>query len=195
MLRIANYDVYGLQESVTACRNAMRTSPAEYTYDEYLNSLPRAMRLVDTSRNNEAKCHDNFLVGIVVQFDVVYPQYWSMEFQRYHFADIITSSSKMHRLSSMDFDEACNEYVLTETKQMMRKLVNEYNDTPTSENFMRLLSNCPMGLELFMRVTTNYKQLQTIYIQRRHHRLPEWRAFCEWIERLPMFKELIYQEP
>ena len=29
--------------------------------------------------------HDNFLKGIVVQFDVMYPQYWSPQFQRYHF--------------------------------------------------------------------------------------------------------------
>lgn len=39
-------------------------------------------------------------------------------------------------------------------------------------------------------MSTNYRQLKTIYHQRKKHRLPEWRSFCEWIETLPMFKEL-----
>ena len=34
-------------------------------------------------------------------------------------------------------------------------------------------------------MTTNYRQLKTIYFQRRTHRLPEWRVFCELIETLP----------
>ena len=34
-------------------------------------------------------------------------------------------------------------------------------------------------------MTTNYRQLKTIYAQRKTHRLPEWRAFCDWVETLP----------
>jgi hypothetical protein len=34
-------------------------------------------------------------------------------------------------------------------------------------------------------MTTNYRQLKTIYKQRRTHTLPEWQAFCDWIETLP----------
>ena len=57
---------------------------------------------------------------------------------------------------------------------------------------MRLLSNYPLGIELFMRISTNYKQLQTIYFQRRHHKLQEdWGAFCEMIESLPFAHQLI----
>lgn len=41
------------------------------------------------------------------------------------------------------------------------------------------------GLRLTARITTNYRQLKTIYQQRKNHRLPEWRAFCAWIETLP----------
>jgi hypothetical protein len=60
---------------------------------------------------------------------------------------------------------------------------------------MKCISDCPMGLELFMRVSTNYKQLQTIYFQRKHHRLREdWGAFIEFIEKLPYAKELIIGE-
>lgn len=61
--------------------------------------------------------------------------------------------------------------------------------------YMIILSNCPMGAELFVRVSTNYKQLQTMYFQRKNHKLKEdWGAFCKMIEELPYFKELILGE-
>ena len=58
--------------------------------------------------------------------------------------------------------------------------------------WMQIVSNCPLGLELWMRVSTNYKQLQTIYYQRRYHKLKEdWNAVINMIKELPYFKEFI----
>ncbi len=37
----------------------------------------------------------------------------------------------------------------------------------------------------------SYQTLRRIYFQRRNHRLPQWRRFCEWIEGLPFAKEFI----
>lgn len=39
--------------------------------------------------------------------------------------------------------------------------------------------------------TISYQTLRRIYFQRRHHRLPVWQQFCQWIESLPFAKELI----
>lgn len=36
----------------------------------------------------------------------------------------------------------------------------------------------------------SYQTLRRIYVQRRNHRLPMWKAFCKWIESLP-FAELL----
>jgi hypothetical protein len=47
-----------------------------------------------------------------------------------------------------------------------------------------------MGFELWMGISTNYLQLKTIYNQRKHHKLEDWKIFCNWIESLPM-NELI----
>lgn len=192
MLNISNIKIYDLKESVIASRNAMRVAPPQYTDEEFEASMPRAVKLVQASKAGEVKCHDNFLVGIRVSFDMKYPNYFTPEFQRYHFADIVTSSSKMHRLAKMDMDACFNEYVSDESKTQMKKLLDEYNENQSYDNYMRLLSNCPLGIELFMRISTNYKQLQTIYFQRRHHRLQEdWGAFCEMIESLPFAHQLI----
>lgn len=60
------------------------------------------------------------------------------------------------------------------------------------EAFMRVISNCPMGCELFVRVSTNYEQLATIYRQRKNHKLKEdWGAFIDFIKQLPYADELI----
>lgn len=189
-IKITNVKVYDLEESVIACRNAMRLTPPEYTQEEFEKSFNRAIRLCDASKG-EVKCHANFRTGIRVSFDVEYPNYISPEMQRYHWFDIVTSSSKMHRIMKMDFDKCCNKWVTEETKEQMKRLVAEYNEDPTEDNFMRVLSNCPQGVLLFMRVSTNYEQLRTIYLQRKTHRLPEWREFCKWIETLPFALQLI----
>ena len=200
MLEISNVKVYDLRESIIASGNAMRIEPVPYSDEEFEKGLKRMKRLVHSSLSTNVHCHDNALTGIRVSFDIKYPQYWSLEFQRYHFADIVTSSSKMHRLCKMNIANACNKYVSDETIEQMEKLVDNYNyavekdaeEGVIYENFMKMISNCPMGLELFMRVSTNYKQLQTIYNQRKNHRLKEdWGAFCKMIEELPYFEELI----
>lgn len=207
MVEISNVRVYDLKQSVIACRNAMRTEMPEYTEEEFEKSLPRAIKLVEASRNGVVKCHDNFLTGIRVSFDIKYPNYFTPELQRYHFLDIVTSSSKMHKLVKMDMDACFNEYVTDESKKQMKRLIAEYNElndkmppfdefreheTKVYKAFMRIVSNCPLGVELFMRCSTNYKQLQTIFHQRKNHKLKEdWGAFCDFIRGLPYAKEFI----
>lgn len=194
MVEISNIKVYDLKESVIACRNAMRITPPEYTDEEFELSLPRAITLANTPQGSG---HGNFLCGIRVAFDIKYPSYFTPELQRYHFLDIVTSASKMHKLVNMDMGACFNKYVLPERKFHMEYLMAQYKVNPTYEMFMTLLSNCPLGVELFMRCTTNYLQLKTIYHQRKNHKLKEdWReGFIDGlIKKLPYYKEFITGE-
>lgn len=189
MLQIDNWKVYDLKESVIACRNAMRITPAQITDEEFNASMPRAIILANSPSGSG---HQTFLSGIRVSFDIKYPNYISPELQRYHWIDIVSSSSKMHRLSSMDMDSCFNKYVTDESKEQMKRLVKKYNETKSYEDFMVMLSNCPQGVELFMRVSTNYLQLRTLYRQRKTHKLKEdYGAVCEFIEKLPYANEFI----
>ncbi len=192
MLSVKNIKVYDLEESVIACRNAMRTEPAEYTKEEFEKSLERAIKLANSPSGSG---HQTFLSGIRVSFDLIYPNYISPELQRYHWIDIVCSSSKMHRLAKMDMDNCFNKYVTQESREQMKELVELYNNAPTYENFMLLVSNCPQGIELFMRVSTNYLQLKTIVKQRANHKLKEdWGNFIDFVRTLPYAKELIFGE-
>ena len=77
----------------------------------------------------------------------------------------------------------------------MKEKVKEYNsmeDSPEKvKKYVEILYTNPAGFELTARLTTNYRCLKNIYMQRKNHRLPEWREFCSWIESLPYAKELI----
>ena len=57
--------------------------------------------------------------------------------------------------------------------------------------YLEILYTNPAGFELTARMTTNYRCLLNIYIQRHDHRLPEWREFCIKLLELPMFPELV----
>lgn len=197
MLTVSNIKIYDLKESVIACKNAMRITPPEYTEEEFKKSLPRAIALAKCGGGSGHSCWRS---GVRVAFDIKYPNYISPELQRYHFIDIVTSSSKMHRLTKMDMDACFNKYVTPKSKAQMKELIKEYNEAKDSKAskevvyraFMRVISNCPQGIELFMRCTTNYEQLATIYRQRKNHVLREdWQNFCKFIEYLPYSHELI----
>lgn len=208
MLEIKNTRVYDLKESIISCRNAMRLEMPEYTEEEFELGLERAKKLVKASKNSpNVKCHDNFMTGIRVSFDMKYTQYITKQFQRYHWFDYVSSSSLMHRITKMDFSKCCNKYVTQESIDQMKRLIAEYNDIANElvldgyhedhsqrlyVAWMKILSNCPMGAELFVHVSTNYKQLQTIYFQRLGHKLKEdWSVFKDWVESLPYAHELI----
>ena len=126
MLEISNWSVYDLRESVIACRNAMRINPALITDEEFNASMPRAITLANSPSGSG---HSTFLSGIRVSFDIKYPNYISPELQRYHWIDIVSSSSKMHRLSCMDMDSCFNKYVTDESKEQMKRLVKKFNET------------------------------------------------------------------
>ena len=214
MTEIKDVKVYDLKECIVASGYAMRTEPYNYlkeSCDDNLDHhIERCKKLVKASKNSDIHCHDNFLTGIRVSFDIKYPQYLSPEMQRYHFYDIVTSMSKMHRLLKMDIDKSCNMYVTQETKDNLKEYIKQYNDVVDFNEhaldmkeareaayraWMKVVSNCPLGLELWMRVSTNYKQLQTIYYQRRHHKLKEdWGAVIKMIEGLPYFEPFILGE-
>ena len=43
MVEISNVKVYDLQESVCACRNAMRIEPSDYSAEDFEKSLKEAL--------------------------------------------------------------------------------------------------------------------------------------------------------
>ena len=68
--------------------------------------------------------------------------------------------STMHRITKMDLIQCCNKYVDKNILDTLRKLVYNYNENPTDENFYKLIYNIPSGFEYTARLSTNYRQLK-----------------------------------
>ena len=191
-MKINNVEVYGLDKAVKASKYPMAVDLDKL--DESIT--PTAIKLAQAEKGSG---HDNFLNGIVVQFDLTFTVKAWVELQRYHFIDFVSSQSTMHRITKFNLDESYCEYVDQRIIEIMKYKVDLYNTleaknkaNPSSEMnevlkrmYLEILYSNPCGFELTARMTTNYRQLKTIYSQRKNHRLPEWREFCEWIETLP----------
>ena len=182
-MKIDKVKVYGLDEAVRASKY-----PKSVDTDKVSSDITDTVKAL--GRAHSGSGHDNFLNGIIVQFDLTCSIKMWTEAERYHFLDFVSSQSTMHCITRFDALKQCNSYVRPETIVLLNKLIENYKNYPTDEAYLSVLYNVPVGFELTARMTTNYRQLKTIYYQRKDHRLPEWREFCKWIEELPHFKEI-----
>ena len=178
MIKICNARVYDLDESVAASKYAMQT----VTDPTKTNITDTTVRLAQCALGTG---HDNWLCGVRVAFDISLTAKCLVEEERYHFTDIVTCNSTMHRITKFDLDKAYCQYVDSRMIAVMKELVCRYNTYPTPENYLNVLYSNPAGFIYTMRIDTNYRQLKTMYRQRKSHRLPEWQEFCDWIEGLP----------
>ena len=199
---VSDCHVYDLDESVRASKYPMAV-------DHNKTNSEITDRTKSLGRTGMGEGHDNFLSGIVVNFDLTITNKMWVEAERYHFFQIVSSQSTMHRISKIgenrnNFDS----HVDPRTLSILNEKIAEYNrlvslatpddlnvtqkrDELLKEAYLDILMNVPAGLKLTARISTNYRQLKTIYYQRKNHRLPEWRKFCNWMEtELPHFKEL-----
>lgn len=184
---INNIQVYGLENAIRGSKFPMSANIKEVSSE-----------ITDTTKKL-GQCeigsgHDNFLNGIIVQFDLTFTVKAWIEAERYHFFDFISSQSTMHRIASFDLDNQYIEYTDKRIITIMNELKEKYNKTKDKKDYLKLLYSNPCGFKLTAAMTTNYRQLKTIYYQRKNHRLSEWRTFCSQIEELPYFKELVLGE-
>lgn len=200
MLEIKNIEVFGLERAIKASGNPMKVGEINTLEKLTLSDEARGCKLGSVPGGTG---HDNFLKGIIVQFDVKYPQYWTPEAQRYHWLEIVSSESKMHRLttagSKENFANMFNKYVSPYVIGYVATQIEYYNSlvnmkpkedgnyyseemtlfTPEEhsrqiyEAFMGCISNLPMGYEMWETLSTNYLQLKNIYNQRKNHKLKE----------------------
>ncbi len=179
--------VYGLEESVRRAKFPMSVDTDKLNCD-----LTEGISSLAYSKNGTG--HDQWLTGVIVQMDLCFTNKVWVEAERYHFLDFVSSQSTMHRITKFDIDHSYICYVDDRIIGVMKEKISEYNSlincngAPPSmiqKKYLEILYSNPSGFKLTAGITTNYRQLKTIYAQRKNHKLPEWRIFCKWIETLP----------
>ncbi len=211
MAKITNVQVYGLAESIYRSGYPMLSSaPKECEFHKNVDNInadinfspfshlstwdnPHIKRAIKLAKTGNG--HDQFLTGIIVNFDLTVSNKCWVECERYIFLNFISSMSTMHRISKMNTDCCYNNQVDERIRQIVIEKQDIYNketdENKKKELYLDLLYNIPSGFELTAGMTTNYRCLKNIYNQRKNHKLPDWRVICEWIETLPLAKQLI----
>ena len=131
--------------------------------DSYVDVNSKDLDLMSTlvKRGDE---HAKVLRGVVVYAKIKAPIYWWCEMETYRIGhERLASESTMH----------------IDCKGL------------SGEELEKAKSDISMGKELTKIDMFSYQTLRRIYQQRKDHRLKEWHDFCNWIEGLPLAKELI----
>ena len=204
-MRFENVKVYDLEESLIASGYPMRTELPQRHADE--KDKKRGLALTKASNGNGA--HAQWLTGVRVAFDLTFTNKAWVEAERYRFLEFVSSQSTMHRITKFDLAGQYNKYTDPRAIAIMEEKKEQYNTLATmlktaendrakteiheamTEKYLEMLYTNPAGFELTARMTTNYRCLLNIYIQRYDHRLPEWREFCAELLKLPYFPELL----
>ena len=175
MIEIRTIEVAGFASAFQAlrlpfkkeCRSISHTK-MDYNYAEIATTSsvfidPKDLTLMSTlvKRGDE---HSKTVRGIMVYAEINAPRYWWQEMDTYRVGtDRLSSESTMH----------CEGRGMSE------------------EELVEMKNNLPEGTMQKRVQVFSYQTLRRIYIQRRKHRLPHWRKFCEWVEALPYADELI----
>lgn len=182
------------------------------------NDLSLMKRLVDAGTD-----HRKFMRMITVYVDITAPLYWWKEFDTYKVGTVSNSCSTMHKIQTKEFgwsnfsfehidntiacalpDEFCtfgedddDKIYMTEVAGIILAALNECRDlylqTKDKRYWWQMIQLLPSSYNQRRTIMLNYEVLANIYKSRRGHKLDEWREFCSWSEKLPYFKEMVWE--
>ena len=165
------------------------------------NDLDLAVRLIKGGTE-----HRKFARQIQVWVDITAPLYWWKEFDTYKIGTTANSTSTMHKIASKpitldcfetgDYDNSLSmiddvnvgvrvDCFIDDLEQLRQK----YIMTGDKKYWKELVRWLPESWLQTRTVNLNYEVISNIYKQRKGHKLTEWKAFCEWAESLPCFKQ------
>lgn len=205
MIKITRTSVMNMENAIRGARNPMNSwNRMDSYYDEEghfilgENDLQLAKRLARAGSD-----HRKFVRQIFVSVDLEAPLYWWKEYDTYKVATVANSTSTMHKIAAKPFSlddfshEEMNEaalHCLKQTIDTLEQLRQEYLQTKDKTVWYSMIQLLPSSYHQLRTCTFNYETLINIYHARKHHKLQEWHAVCEWIEQLPYAKELIVME-
>lgn len=128
--------------------------------------------------------HNKFLESIVVWLDITAPRYWWQQFDTYRIGITKQSESTMHTWKKKPFEEGFF------TKGVDKTIIEKLETARLREDFQYVKENLPEGFLQRRVITTSYKSLRHIALQREKHRLSEWKIFLRALEGLSIPKLL-----
>lgn len=207
MITIEKGEISGVKAAVRGMRNPMNswdlsdsvfyayTGPDSQNYILGEKDLDLMKRLIKAGPD-----HRKFLRMITITMDITAPLYWWKEFDTYKVGTVANSCSTMHKIHAKEFtiDDFSHEHLypnhisaLKEWIWMMNSAREEYLETKEKEDWWQMIQLLPSSYNQKRTVSMNYEVLLHIYLSRFGHKLDEWNIFCQWIEDLPYFKDIL----
>ena len=220
MIKIEKTDVFGWESAIRGMRNPMNSwdksdSDWEFVEDPSIinpndsvqwvigeNDLALMKRLSEAGSD-----HSKFLRMINVTCDITAPLYWWKEYDTYKVGTVANSCSTMHKIHAKEFtlDDFSHEqlrslpvgntewnfeYFLFETIRGLNTARNMYLETNDKRYWHQMIQLLPTSYNQKRTIQLNYQVLKNIYFARRNHKLDEWHTLCDWIMKLPYFREI-----
>lgn len=199
MIKIENIDVYGFDAAIRGARNPMNSwhlSDTCYNNGDF-EIGPKDYDLLKrlTLAGPE---HRKWNRMVTVTMDITAPLYWFKEYDTYKVGTAANSCSTMHKIQAKEFelDDFSHEHLIS--TRLLQDTIDElnyfrdmYNKTKEKEYWWGMIQNLPTSYNQKRTVHLNYETLGAMYRQRKHHKLDEWREFCETIEDCLPYSEFV----
>ena len=117
---VSNVDVYGLEKSIIRSKYPKAVDVSKCTAE-----ITKGVEALASCQTGTG--HDQFLTGIIVQFDLTFTIKAWTESERYHWLDFVSSQSTMHKIAQFDIAKQCHEYVDPGIISIVKAYVDEYN--------------------------------------------------------------------
>ena len=195
MIKIENIDIYGFEAAIRGARNPMNswhlmdscTNNGEFEIGEKDYDLLKRLTIAGPE-------HRKWNRMIAVTMDITAPLYWWKEYDTYKVATVANSCSTMHKIQAKEFtlDDFSHEHLEEYPKWLLSEVIKElnknredFNKTKDKDYWWQMIQLLPSSYNQKRTVHLNYETLGSMYKQRKHHKLDEWKEFCSMIEELP----------
>lgn len=191
MIKVDQIHISGILSAVRGMRNPMNSHSLSDTVGSEIgpNDLKLMMHLSEAGSD-----HAKYLRMMVVYMDITAPMYWWKEFDTYKVGTVRNSSSTMHKIHArpLSLNDFSHEHLHGGALASLRLTISTLNSererfikTNDKDAWWQMIQLLPSSYNQTATVMLNYQVLKNIYHSRRHHKLDEWRHFCDVIEALP----------
>lgn len=151
--------------------------------------------------------HRKFMRQIFVSMDITAPLYWWKQADQYRINVTTNSTSTMHKIAAKEFclEDFSTEHLYSDNLELFKDIItclngdrelylsdNHDNPEEKKEDWWQMIQMLPSSYNQLRTVTMNYENVANIVHQRSHHKLDEWREFCEvMVRELPYFDSII----
>ena len=210
MIKIENVEVMGWEHAIRGMRNPKNSwdkSDSEFNNSMFELAIGENDYKLMTALRDAGTDHRKFMRMITVYLDITAPLYWWKEFDTYKVGTVANSCSTMHKIHAKEFtmDDFSNDHLvlwdvdnnvhipmgcLQDTINVLNACREKYLETKDKMYWWQMIQLLPSSYNQKRTVMLNYEVLANMYKSRKHHKLDEWRNFCEWVKQLP-YSELI----